>query len=94
MRCAHNLDHDFSLDSSPRRLATCTHRFFSAGNAQREREWSALGRSAYGQRMSSEVCDARRAKVVFGSDAQLIGHLQVDEDGLEEDAERDLRAAG
>ena len=44
--------------------------------------------------MSSEVCDARRAKVVFGSDAQLIGHLQVDEDGLEEDAERDLRAAG
>ena len=42
--------------------------------------------------MSSEVCDARRAKVVFGSDAQLSGHLQVDDDSLE-DAERDLRAA-
>ena len=34
VRCAHNLDHDFSLDSSPRRLTTCTHRSFSAGDAQ------------------------------------------------------------
>ena len=32
--------------------------------------------------------------MVFGSDALLIGVLQVDENGLEEDAERDLRAAG
>ena len=40
------------------------------------------------------MCDARRARVVFGSDAQLIGHLLVDENGLGEDAECDLRAAG
>ena len=44
--------------------------------------------------MGSKMCDARRADVVFGSDALLIGVLQVDENGLEEDAERDLRAAG
>ena len=61
---------------------------------KRGREWSALGRSACGQRMGSKMCDARRAIVVFGSDALLIGVLQVDENGLEEDAERDLRAAG
>ena len=61
---------------------------------KRKRKWSALGRNACGQRMGSKMCDARRADVVFGSDALLIGVLQVDEDGLEEDAERDLRAAG